>query len=177
MAPVGNLFLLITLPELRRQGVTYLALYALERAVEAESVGPSNRLTEERLRRETGLADYATSRACALLARKGLIEISRANSDGRVRALTPTDRGKQILGQILAAAALRLWDATPRAGRIRRMCEATEALRRANKILHGSMQLSFFDRDLFPKERKRSRRAKASLLGAVGGGTSDRRAG
>jgi len=52
MAPSGNLFLLLTLPEMRRQGLTYLAFYALQRTVDV------GEFSEYWLRRETGLEDY-----------------------------------------------------------------------------------------------------------------------
>ena len=35
LARFGNLFLVLSLPELRREGMTYLSLYALQRAVQA----------------------------------------------------------------------------------------------------------------------------------------------
>ena len=53
MAISGNLFLLITLPELRRQGMTYLSLYALQRTVEIASNSSVNRFSEYWLRVET----------------------------------------------------------------------------------------------------------------------------
>jgi hypothetical protein len=34
LAPTANLFLLVTLPELRNQGLTFLAFYVLQRIVE-----------------------------------------------------------------------------------------------------------------------------------------------
>ena len=34
VAPSGNLFLLLTLQELRRQGLTFIAFYALQRTIE-----------------------------------------------------------------------------------------------------------------------------------------------
>jgi DNA-binding MarR family transcriptional regulator len=142
MASLGNLFLLITLPELRRQGLTPLALYALQRVVDEGS------FSEYWLRRETGLADYETSRACALLAKSELVKIARSDGDGRIRVLTPTTRGRRLLAKVISAAAERLMDGIPPAGRSRRMDEATELLRRASDKLLGPFQLSFFDPDL-----------------------------
>ena len=46
LAPAGNLFLLLTLPEMRRQGITYLAFYALQRTVDESGY------SEYQLRRE-----------------------------------------------------------------------------------------------------------------------------
>jgi DNA-binding MarR family transcriptional regulator len=160
MATSGNLFLLITLPELRRQGMTYLSLYGLQRTVEIANRGSANRFSEYWLRSETGLADYETSRACSLLEKSGLVKVSKDAEDGRVRLLTPTPRGRRVLDKILSTAANRLWDGIQHPGRIRRMTEATEALRRANRILLGPLQLSFFDKDLFPKEPRRNRSKK-----------------
>jgi DNA-binding MarR family transcriptional regulator len=155
MAPLGNLFLLITLPELRRQGLTPLALYALQRAVDEGGI------TEYWLRRETGLADYETSRACALLAKSGLVKVSKSEEDGRMRILTPTARGRRLLTKIISAAANRLIEGIPRPGRIRRMDEATDLLRQASDKLLGPFQLSFFDPDAGdnqpPRKRKKPR--------------------
>jgi len=155
MATSGNLFLLITLPELRRQGMTYLSLYALQRAVEIANCGQADRFSEYWLRSETGLEDYEASRACTFLERSGLVKVSKDPQDGRVRLLTPTARGRRVLDKILSTAANRLWDGIQTPGRIRRVTEATEALRRANRILLGPLQLSFFDKEVMPQEMRR----------------------
>jgi len=168
MACSGNLFLVLTLPELRRRHLTPLAFYALQRAVEiAPNPGSTREFTEHWLRSETGLADYETSRACSSLANNGLIEVSKDKGDRRVRAFWPTDKGRRVCKEVLSAAAHRLWEGIPRSGRIRRVKEVTDHLRRANKILRGELQLSFFDTDL-PKDqpvRKRTRRQAAPRSG------------
>lgn len=70
MACPGNLFLVLTLPELRRRGLIPLAFYALQRAVEvAPNPGSTLESTEQGLRSETGFADYETSCACSCLAK------------------------------------------------------------------------------------------------------------
>ncbi len=172
MATSGNLFLLISLPELRRQGLTYLAFYALQRAVEIAGHSADS-FSEHRLRSETGLADYETSRACTLLERSGLVTFSKAEGDGRIRLLEPTARGHRVLDKILSTAANRLWDGIPRPGRIRRVTEATEALWRANGILLGPLQLSLFDKDLFPKRPQRNRARRQPAIGPNKGGAKD----
>lgn len=147
IAPSGNLFLLVTLQELRRQGLTFIAFYALQRTIEEQWI------FESVLRQETGLEDYEISRACKFLARSGLIEISRYQKDRRVRVLTPTSRGRKIRDQVLSAAAKRLQDGFtlsledgfPIAGQNRRLTEAAESFRQGNRILWGPLQLSFFD--------------------------------
>lgn len=154
MAPLGNLFLLITLPELRRQGLTYLAFYALQRVIDLGEI------TEYGLRCETGLADYETSRACALLAKSELVKIARSDEDARVRILTPTARGRRLLTKIISAAATRLADGIPRAGRSRRMDEATDLLRQATDKLLGPFQLSFFDPDISDNQPRRKRKKR-----------------
>lgn len=155
MAPLGNLFLLITLPELRRQGLTPLALYVLQRAVDEGGIA------EYWLRRETGLTDYETSRACALLAKGELVKIARSEEDGRVRILTPTTRGRRLITRIIAAAADRLKEGIPPAGRSRRLDEATHMLHQASEKLLGPFQLSFFDPeevDDSPGRKRKKRR-------------------
>jgi DNA-binding MarR family transcriptional regulator len=154
MAPLGNLFLLITLPELRLQGLTYLAFYALQRAVDEGS------FSENWLRCETGLADYETSRACALLAKSDLVRISRSEKDGRVRILTPTARGSRLLTKIIAAATDRLVGGIHEAGRTRRMDEATDLLRQATDKLLGPFQLSFFDPEVEDSQSRRKRKKR-----------------
>jgi hypothetical protein len=87
MAPSGNLFFLLTIRGLRRQGLTFLAFYVLQRAVEELEI------SEHWLRRETGLQNYEISRACTFLASSGLIGLRKSNADARVRLLTPTAPG------------------------------------------------------------------------------------
>lgn len=155
MAPSGNLFLLITLPELRRQGLTYLAFYALQRTVDEGA------FSESWLRCETGLPDYETSRACTLLAKSELVKIGKSTQDGRARVLIPTARGRRVLGRIISSAAGRLWDGIPPAGRTRRLDEAADLLHRAGEKLLGPLQLSFFDTGLSedPPRRRRKKRS------------------
>ena len=145
IAPSGNLFLLVTLPELRRQGLTFIAFYALQRTIQVPLIFESS------LRQETGLEDYEISRACKLLAGGGLIEIGRYQKDRRVRVLRPTNRGIRIHDQVLSAAAKRLQegcsleDGFSCVGENRRLTEAAESFRQGNRTLRGPLQLSFFD--------------------------------
>ena len=145
IAPSGNLFLLLLLQELRRQGLTFIAFYALQRVVETP------RISEFQLRRETGLENYEISRGCKLLASSELIKISRGEKDRRVRVLTPTRRGIQIHDRILSAAAKQLQkgrsidDGFQGEGENRRLTEAIESFRIGNRTLLGPLQLSFFD--------------------------------
>src|ERR1039457_4317560 len=90
VAPSGNLFLLLTLQELRRQGLTYIAFYVLQRTM--ESAGSS----VTALRQETGLADYEISRACKSLVESKLVVISPDEQDRRVRVIRPTKEGIKI---------------------------------------------------------------------------------
>ena len=76
IAPSGNLFLLLTLQEFRRQGLTYVAFYVLQRAME-----PSRGFVSA-LRQETGLADYEVSRACKFLEGSGLVVMPRMSRTG-----------------------------------------------------------------------------------------------
>lgn len=149
----GSLFLLTTLPELRKQGLTYLAFYTLQRAANERP------FTQYALRRETGLPDYETSRACTLLARADLIRIAKSNADRRMRILTATARGRKVLDKIIQTAAERLKDGIPPSGRIRRLEIVASLFKRATERLHGQFQLSFFDPDLVndapPRRRKK----------------------
>jgi DNA-binding MarR family transcriptional regulator len=154
MAPSGNLFLLLSLPELRRQGMTFLAFYILQRTIEERE------FFEFRARQETGLDDFEVSRACTFLAQSGLIEKKKHTADGRLRFLTPTDRGIRVLNKILSTAAERLEDGVPRSGRLRRLSEATHFLQQGNSMLLGPLQLSFFDTDLCDNEPSKSVRKK-----------------
>jgi len=154
MAPSGNLFFLITLQELRRQGLTFLAFYILQRTIE------ERKFLEFWVRRETGLDDYEVSRACTFLAQSGLIQKKKHAADARVRVLTPTDRGVRVLDKILSTAAERLKDGVPRSGRLRRVSEAAQLLQEGNRILLGPLQLSFFDTDLVEEEAPKSVKGK-----------------
>lgn len=163
LAPAGNLFLLLTLPEMRRQGITYLAFYALQRTVDESGY------SEYQLRRETGLQDYEASRACAFLAKRGMVSIGKAQKDRRVRVLVPTDRGRRVVDKILSLAARELKNGIPAPGRFRRLAEATTSLRQANRILRGPLQLSFFDRDLFHRDSPKRAPQKRATAQTVGG--------
>lgn len=161
LAHSGGLFLVLILPELRRQGMSHLSLYALQRTVEKADDGSGVRYSEQWLRRETGLKDYETSRACSLLLRSQLVTARKDPNDRRVREFLPTARGRKILNTVLEESGRRLWDGLQVQGRSRRVKEVTEHLRKANRILHGEFQLSFFDKDLFPKATKRRRPMRA----------------
>ena len=129
MAPSGNLFFLITREELRRQGLTFLAFYILQRTIDERE------FSEYWIRRETGLDDYEVSRACTLLVRSGLIQKEKDEADARVRVLSPTDRGVGVRDKILSMAAERLKDGVPRSGRLRRVSEAAQLLQEGNRML------------------------------------------
>jgi DNA-binding MarR family transcriptional regulator len=124
IAPSGNLFLVVTLQELRRQGLTFIAFFALQRIIQVPLILQSS------LAQETGLEDYEISRACKILAGSGLIEIGRDPKDKRVRVLTPTSLGIQIQDRVLSAAARRLQegcsleDGSSCVGEDRRLTEA-----------------------------------------------------
>ena len=145
VAPSGNLFLLLTLQELRRQGLTFIAFYVLQRTIEDTGSYVSA------LRQETGLADYEISRACKSLVSNGLVVLSRDERDGRVRILRPTKLGIKIHDQVLSAAAKRLQKDFSSEDRLsisaenRRLTEAAEFFRKGNGTLRGSFQVSFFD--------------------------------
>jgi DNA-binding MarR family transcriptional regulator len=145
VAPSGNLFLLLTLQELRRQGLTFIAFYALQRTIEYSGSSASA------LRQETGLADYEISRACKFLVSSGLVVMSRDETDGRVRVLRPTKLGIKIHDQVLVAGAKRLQkdfsseDRLSVAAENRRLTKAAELFRRCNSILRGPFQVSFLD--------------------------------
>ncbi len=158
LSPSGNLFLLITLRELRRQGLNYLAFYALQRIVY------KGEFVEWWLCRETGLADYEISRACKMLAKSDLIVITKSTEDRRVKILTPTKRGRKVLSGIMAKAADRLEEGIPAPGRPRRLKEAAAFLHRASEKLRGPLQLEFFDAGLEgnPPRRKRKTRSRGA---------------
>ena len=154
MAPSGNLFFLLVVQELRRQGLTFLAFYALQRIIE------ESEFSEYDLRKETGLDDYEVSRACTFLARSGLVQKSKSAVDARVRLLTPTVRGVRVHDKVLSQAAQRLKDSVPPEGGLRRLSEATQFLKKGNRALLGPLQLSFFDVDLVPKKSIKPPRKK-----------------
>jgi DNA-binding MarR family transcriptional regulator len=145
VAPSGNLFLLLTLQVLRRQGLTYIAFYVLQRTIESSGSFASA------LRQETGLADYEISRACKSLVSSGLVVMSRDEQDRRVRVIRPTKQGIRIHDQVVSAAAKRLQKdvstdyGVPLATENRRLTEAAESFRKGNRILRGTFQISFFD--------------------------------
>ena len=147
IAPSGNLFLLLTLQELRRQGLTFTAFYALQRIIKVPGI------SEFQLRQETGLEGYEISRACKFLSRNRLVEAAPDEKDRRVRLFTPTPYGKKIHHRVLAAAATRLKEGIPletgfhRMGKNGRLEKAVESYHNGNRILHGPLQLSFVDPD------------------------------
>ena len=155
LAPTGNLFFVLTQPELRREGLSFQSLYALQRVIEEGDKG--NSYSEPRLGSETGWKDYEASRACRVLVQADLISETRDIADNRIKLLAPTVRGRRILSRILRGAGERLWSATSELGRVRRMRETIGHLRKANDLLHGSFQLSFFDYDLLPNGDHRKR--------------------
>jgi DNA-binding MarR family transcriptional regulator len=157
LAPLGNLFLILSLQELRREGMTYLSLYALERAVQATRELSSTYFSEASLRVESDLSDSEVSRACRTLKGAGLIRLARAEGDGRTRILIPTELGKRVLNRILAGAGQRLWTSIEEVGRFRRFHDATAHLRSAHKRLRGPLQISFFEKELTRKGKNRKR--------------------
>ena len=150
IGPSGNLFLLLVLRELRRQGLTFIAFYVLQRV--AKSPG----ISQLQLRRETGLKDYEISRDCKFLANSGLIKIGPSKTDRRVRVLVLTNRGKKIWEQVLIAASgqiqkgLSFDRGLSREEEDRQLAQATESFETGNEILFGPLQLSFLD--MQPKE-------------------------
>ena len=162
MAPVGGLFLLATLPELRKQGLGHLALYTLERTVQETLPWHENGFPVSAIRGETGLNADEISKACAFLKKSDLVTIERAAGSGRERVLIPTKRGIRILDKVLAAAADRLWNDLPRPARGRRVSETTRILRSASDVLLGPIQLSIFDKYVAPRAIKRSRKVTQS---------------
>jgi DNA-binding MarR family transcriptional regulator len=137
-APSGNLFLLLTLSELRRQGLTYLAFYVLQKCIEKE-------ISQSTLRCQTGLPNHEISRACKFLEKSGLVEITKSDEDARVRVVNTTEKGRLIHRRVLAAAAKQLKNGLPEDGHPRRISEATNFLRGATRVLLGQLQLTFFD--------------------------------
>jgi DNA-binding MarR family transcriptional regulator len=145
IAPSGNLFLVLLLQELRRQGITFIAFYVLQRILEEPGI------SQFQLRRETGLENYEISRDCKFLTDSGLIKIGRAVEDRRIRVLRPTSRGEKIGGLVLSKAAkqlekgLSIDDGFHGVGTNRQLMEATESFQMGNRALLGPLQLSFFD--------------------------------
>ncbi len=145
IAPSGNLFLLLTLEELRRQGLTFIAFYALQRTIEHSGC------YESALRQETGLEDYEISRACKFLDKSKLVVSSPDEKDRRAHVLRPTKLGIKIHDQVLLAAAKKLQkDFSSRDDLLiptenRRLTEASESFRKGNRTLRGAFQASFFD--------------------------------
>lgn len=152
ISPSGNLFFLLTAHELRRQGLSFLAFYVLQRVIEEQEI------SEYWVRSETGLPDYEVSRACKLLVGSGLVEANRWEKDRRIRLFKETALGRKVHGRVLSAASKRLADGIPKQGRPRRIAEATNHLRKGNRTLLGSFQLSFFDTDLFDDEEPRGKK-------------------
>lgn len=155
LAPLGSLFLVVTLPELRRQGITYASLYALERAIHVADRSSIRRFTEEMLREETGMPTYEASRACRFLRQSGLVELGRDVRDRRIRVLLPTAQGRRALHRILSSAAQRLWQGLPSQSRIRQMSAAAQALQQVHEILEGAFELSFPDSMGSERQRRR----------------------
>jgi DNA-binding MarR family transcriptional regulator len=140
MAPSGNLFFLLTIRELRRQGLTFLAFYVLQRAVEELEI------SEHWLRRETGLQNYEISRACTFLASSGLIGLRKSNADARVRLLTPTARGRRVHDQVLSAAALQFERGLPAPGRLRTIVRGHSASSKGESDSAGTATVVIFRR-------------------------------
>jgi DNA-binding MarR family transcriptional regulator len=154
IAPSGNLFLVLTVTELRRQGITFLGFYVLQRCIEELEISAYT------LRCETGLPDYEVSRACRFLAKSGLVEIAKSARDARVRVLKSTDRGRRVHDQVLLAAAKQFEIGAPAAGRLRRLSEAAQLFQKGNRVLLGGLQLSLFDVDLFDQDIRPSGRRR-----------------
>jgi len=150
IAPSGNLFLLLLQQELRRQGMTFLAFYVLQRTIE------ENNISEFQLRRETGLESYEISRACKFLSTSRLVKLGRAADDRRVQLVTLIDRGRKVYDDVLSAAARRLQKGLSidngfgGAGENSRLAQASDSFRLGNRKLLGQLELSFFDTN--PKE-------------------------
>lgn len=150
IAPSGNLFLVLLVQELRRQGMTFLGFYVLQRAVQETNI------SEFQLRRETGLENYEISRACKFLSASHLIKLGRSPDDRRIRIVTAIDRGRKVHNDLLSAAARQLQrglsidNGFAGTGENRKLDQARSFLRAGNRKLLGPLQLSFFDTN--PKE-------------------------
>lgn len=119
--------------------------------------------TDWRMRRSTSAPRRWTgSRALSSLpveaGRRADLRVGRA-----VDILIPDDRGRRILNRILSAAGQRLWAGISAPGRIRRVKKTTDLLRSANRTLLGTLQLSFFDKDLWADETGRNRARRKRL--------------
>lgn len=147
LASFGNLFVVITAPELRRRALTPLAFYALQRSV--QEADQDRAYSESDLTRESQLADYDTSRAVSLLKRQGLLTVARWTEDKRVLLLIPTEQGRSVLSEIMTASGKRLWNSIPKSARKRRISVLTSQLRDADRTLYGLWQPTFFDKDAF----------------------------
>lgn len=154
MAPAGNLFFLLTVQELRRQGLTFFSFYVLQRIIREPG------LSECRIQEETGLSNYEVSRACNFLVRSRLAKKERYEKDRRVQLLTATERGVRARDQILLAASAQLKEGWSAPGQLRRFSKATASILKANRMLFDPLQLSIFDTDLFEKDSRKSVAAK-----------------
>ena len=160
MAPSGNLFLLLTLPELRRQGLTFLAFYILQRTIDERE------FFELWVRRETGLDDYEVSRACSFLAQSGLIRKEKYQADARIRVLTPTDRGVLVRDKILSTAAERLKEGVPRSGRLRGSPKRLNCFNKAIASSSGRCNCRFSIR-IWLRKKPRNRSGRSVKLGSL----------
>lgn len=145
IGPSGNLFLLVMLHELRRQGLTFITFYVLQRVAKYPGV------SQLEIRQETGLKDYEVSRDCKFLEDSGLITTGRLKKDGRVRVLKPTNRGKKVWKQVLNAASRQIQNGLSFDKGLsdeeedRRLTQASESFEKGSNILFGPLQLSFLD--------------------------------
>jgi hypothetical protein len=80
-----------------------------------------------------------------------------------VQLLTATERGIRVRDQILLAASTRLKEGWPVPGRIRRFSTATASFLKANRMRLDPLQLSFFDTDLFKKDRRKTATGKRKI--------------
>lgn len=147
LSSFGNLFIVITAPQLRSRSLTPLAVYALQRSI--NQADREQAYSESDVTRESQRADYETSRAVSLLKRKGLVTVARCSEDKRVLLLIPTEQGRSVFREIMAASGKRLWNSIPKSARKRRVRALTNQLRDADKTLYGVWQPSFFDSDAF----------------------------
>ena len=157
IAPSGNLFLLLVTHELRREGLSLLAFYVLQRVIEEPEI------SESWICAETGFKDYEVSRAIRYVKQTGLVDVVKSTEDARVRLLKITPLGIRIHKRVLSAAAKPLVRGIPTAGRQRRVKEATELFRKANRKLLGPLQLSIFDKDLIAVKPRPVRKARKSM--------------
>lgn len=163
MAPAGNLFYLLTVQEMRRQGLTFIAFFILQRIIREPG------LPELVMRDETGFSDYEISRACGFLVRSGLAKKKKSETDGRVRLLVPTERGIRVRDQVLSVASTRFKEGLPVPGRLRRISKATASFVKANRMLLDPLQLSFFDADLFKEDNRKAAAGKRKSANSTRG--------